>query len=169
MACGIFPNQGLNLCSLHGQANSQLLGPQGSPTLSLVDRSSCPLALWLGASAVILLLDQCLGFGPVGHPWSVILLFGFLFFFFMFSLLGIYTPEPTRLLQVHGIFQARILEWVAISFSKGSSCPGAAPASPTLANGFFITKPPGKPHQSFYPLQFILNQWKMRWFPTNKQ
>ena len=25
--------------------------------------------------------------------------------------------------SVHGIFQARILEWVAISFSKGSSLP----------------------------------------------
>ena len=24
---------------------------------------------------------------------------------------------------VHGIFQARILEWVAISFSRGSFCP----------------------------------------------
>ena len=26
--------------------------------------------------------------------------------------------------SVHGIFQARILEWVAISFSRGSSNPG---------------------------------------------
>ena len=25
--------------------------------------------------------------------------------------------------SVHGIFQARVLEWVAISFSRGSSCP----------------------------------------------
>ena len=25
--------------------------------------------------------------------------------------------------SIHGIFQARILEWVAISFSRGSSCP----------------------------------------------
>ena len=24
---------------------------------------------------------------------------------------------------LHGIFQARVLEWVAISFSNGSSCP----------------------------------------------
>ena len=30
--------------------------------------------------------------------------------------------QPARLL-VHGIFQARILEWVAISFSRGSSWP----------------------------------------------
>ena len=28
---------------------------------------------------------------------------------------------PTRLLSVHGIHQARILEWVAISFSRGST------------------------------------------------
>ena len=29
---------------------------------------------------------------------------------------------PTRLL-VHGVFQARVLDWVAISFSRGSSQP----------------------------------------------
>ena len=29
--------------------------------------------------------------------------------------------------SVHGIFQARVLEWVAISFSKGSSWPGFNP------------------------------------------
>ena len=26
--------------------------------------------------------------------------------------------------SIHGIFQARLLEWVAISFSRGSSHPG---------------------------------------------
>ena len=30
-ACGIFPDQGLNLCPLHWQADSQPLDPQGSP------------------------------------------------------------------------------------------------------------------------------------------
>ena len=30
---------------------------------------------------------------------------------------------------VHGILQARILEWVAISFSRGSSQPGIKPKS----------------------------------------
>jgi len=42
--------------------------------------------------------------------------------------------------SVHGI-QARILEWVAISFSRGSSQPAVKPtslASPALAGGFFI-------------------------------
>ena len=42
--------------------------------------------------------------------------------------------------SVRGIFRARILEWVAISFSKGSSQPGVKPmslVSPALAGGFF--------------------------------
>ena len=30
-ACGIFPEQGSNLCSLHWQVDSQPLDPQGSP------------------------------------------------------------------------------------------------------------------------------------------
>ena len=34
--------------------------------------------------------------------------------------------------SVHGILQARILEWVAISFSRGSSDPGVEPRSPRL-------------------------------------
>ena len=45
---------------------------------------------------------------------------------------------------VHGIFQARILEWVAISFSRGSSQPEVEPTSPALAGGFFTAEPPGK-------------------------
>ena len=49
---------------------------------------------------------------------------------------------------VHGIFQTRILEWVAISFTRGSSWLRIGPVSlafPTLAGGFFTTMPPGKP------------------------
>ena len=40
-----------------------------------------------------------------------------------------YSPPGS---SVHGIFQARILEWVAISSSRGSSQPGIKPASPAL-------------------------------------
>ena len=47
--------------------------------------------------------------------------------------------------SVHGIFQARILEWVAILFSRRSSRPGIKPENPALAGGFFTTKPPEKP------------------------
>ena len=38
---------------------------------------------------------------------------------------------------VHGIFQAKVLEWVAISFSRGSSRSGIEPSSPALAGKFF--------------------------------
>ena len=47
--------------------------------------------------------------------------------------------------SVHEISQARILEWVAISSSGGSSDSGIEPASPALAGEFFTTEPPGKP------------------------
>ena len=48
--------------------------------------------------------------------------------------------------SVRGILRARILEWVAISFSRGSSDPGVEPVSPALAGGFFTAEPPGSPY-----------------------
>ena len=47
--------------------------------------------------------------------------------------------------SVHGFSQARILEWVAIPLSRGSSDPGMELTSPALAGGFFTTAPPGNP------------------------
>ena len=47
---------------------------------------------------------------------------------------------------VHGIFQARILEWVVISFFRGSSRPRDWTHVSCLAGGFFTTEPPGKPN-----------------------
>ena len=46
---------------------------------------------------------------------------------------------------VHGISQARLLEWVTISFSRGSSHPRDQTQVPWLAGRFFTTEPPGKP------------------------
>ena len=47
---------------------------------------------------------------------------------------------PHRLYNtVHGILQARILEWVAFPFSRGSFNPGIEPRSPTLQADFFFT------------------------------
>ena len=46
--------------------------------------------------------------------------------------------------SVHGISQARILEWVAISSPEGLSDPGMEAVSPALAGGFFTTEQPGK-------------------------
>ena len=39
---------------------------------------------------------------------------------------------------VHGILQARILEWVAVPFSRGSSQPGMEPKSPVLQAGYHL-------------------------------
>ena len=48
--------------------------------------------------------------------------------------------QPTRL-PCHGILQARILEWVATSSSRGIfPDPGIKPESPALAGGFFTTE-----------------------------
>ena len=47
--------------------------------------------------------------------------------------------------SVHEISQARILEWVAISRSRGSSLIRGLTASTTLHVGSLLTEPPGKP------------------------
>ena len=47
--------------------------------------------------------------------------------------------------SIHGILQARILEWATMPSSKGSPHPEIRPTSPALASGFFTTAPPGKP------------------------
>ena len=47
--------------------------------------------------------------------------------------------------SVHGILQARILEWVAISFSRDRPNPGMKPGSPALQADALLSGPPGKP------------------------
>ena len=65
-----------------------------------------------------------------------------------------YSPPGS---SVYGILQARILEWVAISFSRGFLDPGIEPMSPALAGGFFTTVPPGKPKGSLRREQIVQN------------
>ena len=48
-------------------------------------------------------------------------------------------------IQSKGILQARILEWVAVSFSKGSSQPGIEPRSPALRADSLPAELQGKP------------------------
>ena len=50
-------------------------------------------------------------------------------------------PGPS----VHGIFQVRILEWVAIPFSRDLSHPGIKPVSPALQADSLLSEPPGEP------------------------
>ena len=52
-----------------------------------------------------------------------------------------YSLQPT----VHGILPARILEWVAVSFSRGSSQPRDWTQISRTAGGFFTSWAPGKP------------------------
>ena len=47
--------------------------------------------------------------------------------------------------SVHGIFQARVLEWIAISFSRDLPDPGIEPRSPALQADALPSEPPGKP------------------------
>ena len=48
--------------------------------------------------------------------------------------------------SVHGIFQAIVLEWGAISFSRGDlPDPGIEPRSPALESDALPSEPPGKP------------------------
>ena len=55
---------------------------------------------------------------------------------------------------VHRIFQARMLEWVFISFSRGSYWPRDQIHISWLASGFFVTEPTGKP-----VINFLLDVW----------
>ena len=55
--------------------------------------------------------------------------------------------------SVHGILQARILDWATISYSRGSFPPRDGvhfSCAPGLAGWFFMTEPPGKPWDCFY-------------------
>ena len=57
--------------------------------------------------------------------------------------------------SVHGILQARILEWVIISFSRGSSESRDQIYISWLAGSFFTTESPGKQSQ-LYRYKLIL-------------
>ena len=51
--------------------------------------------------------------------------------------------------SVHRIFQARILEWVAIFFSRGFPDPGTKPGSLALQTDSLPSEPSGKPRPLF--------------------
>ena len=71
-----------------------------------------------------------------------------------------YSPPGS---SVHGIPQARILEWAAISFSRGSSQPRGQTQVSCITGRFFTTKPPGE-HRGgillFFLLVICLLLWK---------
>ena len=60
--------------------------------------------------------------------------------------------------SVHGISQARRLEWVATSFSRGSSRPRDQTHVSCIAGWFFTTEPPGK--CSLKLIIMVINAWR---------
>ena len=61
--------------------------------------------------------------------------------------------------SVHGILQARILEWVAMPSSRRSSQPRdrtQVSCISCIAGGFFIDKPLGKPHFVYSSLYMLI-------------
>ena len=61
--------------------------------------------------------------------------------------------------SVHRIFQARILEWIVISFSKGSSWPRDRIHGSCIACVFFTTEPSGKSIWVGYTLTNLYIYW----------
>ena len=59
-----------------------------------------------------------------------------------------YSPPGS---SVHGILRARILEWVAIPFSRGASRPGIESGYPALWVDSLPSEPQGKPHMIVGP------------------
>ena len=53
--------------------------------------------------------------------------------------------DSLQLHGLHGILQARILQWVAFSFSRGSSQPRDWIQASCIAGGFFTSWATGKP------------------------
>ena len=65
--------------------------------------------------------------------------------------------------SVHGISQARVLEWVAIYFSRGSSQPRDPTQVSCIAGRFFTAEPPGKPI-CWYNMSLIFGvPWLWKW------
>jgi len=114
---------------------------------------------WTGRPGVL----QFMGSQRVGHDWvtDLILLSSIsaqLLIYFM-SLLLLCACSVTKLCltlcdpmdcsplgsSVHWISQARILEWVVISFSRGSSPPRGRIHVFSLLRRFFTTESPGRP------------------------
>ena len=65
--------------------------------------------------------------------------------------------------SVHGILQARTLEWGPISFPRGSSQPRDQTSSPTLQADSLPSKPPEKPYKMYELFPKIVKFWNPRW------
>ena len=72
---------------------------------------------------------------------------------------------------VHGVLQARILEWVAFPFSRDLPNPGMEPRSPALQADSLPAEPPGKPRIQARGCKFKHIEEKdwTRWIQSSKK
>ena len=68
--------------------------------------------------------------------------------------------------SVHGISQARILQWVAISFSRGCSQPRYRTCVSFIVGKFFTPEPPGEPRELEYLTMFAATAKLLQSCPT---
>ena len=66
--------------------------------------------------------------------------------------------------SVHGILQARILEWVAMPSSRGSSPSREWTQASCIADGFFTIEPPGKSSKMVYNYKINLSDGSFSFF-----
>ena len=75
--------------------------------------------------------------------------------------------------SVHGIFQLKILKWVAIPYSRRYSWPGIEPRSSPLQADSSLSEPPRKPKyrflnikncQSYYKINFWILKLTSEWY-----
>ena len=114
------PTRGIKLVSLHCKADSKPLDHHGNPATEIFCKNTQHSANQSSSCCYCLDVQSC----PALHdPMD-------------------YSPPGS---SVHGILQARILEWVAISFPRGSSQPRDQTRVSCIGARFFTTEPPGKP------------------------
>ena len=154
--CAIFPDQGSSPCLLHWQADSLPVSHQGSPEVSLEiilylvlagaweagreghnefnpyrKKEICPPSSLANPPPRDNLTNLLVCVCPCRlSPYSLYV-----------GIVKVAQSCPTLCdpmdYTVHGIFQARILEWVAFPFSRGSSQPRDRTQVSCFAGGFF--------------------------------
>ena len=105
-----------------GRAGCQVIGRFSIARTQLLQSLHCSRVSWMGAGTMCLVTQLC---PTLCDPMDC-------------------SPPGS---SVHGILQARILEWVAISFSRGSSPPRdqtQVSCVSCIEGGFFTTEPLGK-------------------------
>ena len=153
MACGIFLDQGSNLYHLHWQADSYPLYQTGKSSISFFSRNFQFIShrllpdyiflytfiLTIRSASLIYFLWFQPGFWRESNVSNTPLLYVHMCVWVTQSSPTLCNPmhysSPGS--SAHGILQARILEWVAVPFSRGSSQPRDRTQVSHIAARFF--------------------------------